>query len=340
MDYPSDSPAGIRHIAHQAGVSTATVSRVLNGSARVSEGTRARVMQAISQHNYRPNAAAKALATRRTRTVAAVIPTLEHSIFAMFMNVLEDELAAAGYNLVIATHRFDYQTELKRCSDVLHLGAEAVIVSGAEHNPALLSLMRDARIPCVYTSVHAPDSEVPTYGYDNRALAVRAVQYLADLGHRRIAVIHGPTDVNDRMRLRVAGALDGARANPAIDLMTIEATIGAQGGAEQLAQWAKSDALPDACLCFADVYALGILQEAQRLGIQIPHDMSVMGFENLDWTANSFPRLTCMSLPTVDMGKATAASIVGHLDQNLPLSHQLFEAEIVERASTQRLNAP
>ena len=134
-----------------------------------------------------------------------------------------------------------------------------------------------------------------------------------------------------------SGALDGAKANPAIDL-TIEATIGAQGGAEQLAHWVKSDALPDACLCFADVYALGILQEAQRLGIHIPRDMSVMGFENLDWTANSFPRLTCVSLPTVDMGKATAASIVGHLDQNLPLSHQLFEAEIVERASTQRLS--
>ena len=96
MNRPADTPLGIRQIARQAGVSTATVSRVLNDSARVSEDTRARVMRAIAEHNYRPNAAAKALATRRTRTVAAVIPTLEHSIFAKFMNVLEDELAEAG----------------------------------------------------------------------------------------------------------------------------------------------------------------------------------------------------------------------------------------------------
>ncbi|MEM9605206.1 MAG: LacI family DNA-binding transcriptional regulator [Pseudomonadota bacterium] len=336
MDHPSESPAGIRQIARQAGVSTATVSRVLNGSARVSVDTRNRVLQAVSEHNYRPNAAAKALATRRTRTVAAVIPTLEHSIFAMFMNVLEDELAYAGYNLVIATHRFDYDTEVRRCSDVLQLGAEAVIVSGAEHNPDLIPLMQTARVPCVYTSVYAPENAVATFGYDNHALAKRALNHLIHLGHRRIAVIHGPLTHNDRMRQRVRGAEAAIALHPDVEMQAVEAPIGTDGAARQLAHWAETDTLPHACLCFADVYALGLLQEAQRRGIAVPDALSIMGFENLDWTAHSFPRLTCLSLPTVEMGKATAASIVRHLDHRDPLTHRYFDAEIVERDSTRR----
>ncbi len=336
MDQPNDSPSGIRQIARQAGVSTATVSRVLNGSARVSDDTRARVLKAVTQHNYRPNAAAKALATRRTRTVAAVIPTLEHSIFAKFMNVLEDELAAAGYSLVIATHRFDYRSELKRCSDVLHLGAEAVIVSGADHDPELPTLLATANVPFVYTSVYAPDSAVPTFGYNNSRLASDAVAHLAALGHQDIAVLHGPTAANDRMRHRLIGVRDAAQRNPAITLTEIESPIGAAGGAEQLAAWVESGRLPDACLCLADVYALGILHEAQRRAIRIPDELSVMGFENLDWTANSAPRLTCLSLPTVEMGQATARGIIAHLDDGQPLADADFAATIVERESTRQ----
>lgn len=334
MTASTANKSGIRQIAQQAGVSIATVSRVLNGTANVSAATRERVMSAVSQHQYLPNAAAKALATRRTRTVAAVIPTLEHSIFAVFMNALEDQLAAAGYSLVIATHRFDSATELKRCNEVLRLGAEAIIVSGTRHDPGLATLLHSAAVPCLYTSVCDQGARFPTMGYDNRGLASRAIDYLASLGHRHIAVIHGPLHNNDRMGLRVAGVGDARDANPELTIDLREAEIGAQSGAAIAGHWFETGRLPDACLCLADVFALGVLLEAQRQRIVVPDQMSVMGFEDIEWARECAPRLTTVALPSVQMGKAAATAIVNHLDHGQPLEHQQFDAQIVVREST------
>lgn len=337
MTESTANKSGIRQIAEQAGVSIATVSRVLNGTVNVSAATRERVMSAVSQHQYLPNAAAKALATRRTRTVAAVIPTLEHSIFAVFMNALEDQLAASGYSLVIATHRFDAATELKRCNEVLRLGAEAIIVSGARHDPDLGTLLKSAGVPCLYTSVYDKHAEFASLGYDNRGLARRAIEYLTALGHRHIAVIHGPQSNNDRMGLRVAGVSDACDANPYLSVELHEAEIGAQSGAQIAANWFESGQLPDACLCLTDVFALGVLLEAQRQRVIIPQQMSVMGFEDVEWARDCAPRLTTIALPSVQMGVAAAMALVNHLDHGQPLLHQQFEAEIVERESTARL---
>lgn len=336
----SNDSTGIRQIARHAGVSTATVSRVLNGSANVSLATRERVLKAVSANNYRPNAAAKALATRRTRTIAAVIPTLEYSIFAVFMNALEDQLATAGYSLVIATHRFDYETELRRCQEVLKLGAEAIILSGTEHDAGLLRLLENTAVPCLYTSVYEPSGAVPSMGYDNAGLAYRAIDYLASLGHRRISVVHGPLLANDRMRLRVAGTRAADQSIVEISVTLHEVPMGAGGAAALAQQWFDEQCLPDACLCLTDVFALGVLLEAQRHGVTIPQQMSVMGFEDVELAAHCSPRLTTIALPSSDMGKSAAMALVNHLDQGEALEHRQFDAVIVERESTRRLEPP
>ena len=230
MTQPDNPSTGIRQIARQAGVSTATVSRVLNGSDKVAIATRDRVLAAMNQANYRPNAAAKALATRRTRTIAALIPTLEHSIFAVFIETLEDELARAGYSLVIATHGFNRETEVQRCNDVIRLGAEAIIVSGAQHTPVFNKLLDSSGLPCLHTSVYQPDSSVPSIGYDNRALGNEAIRFLSALGHENIAVIHGPLEENDRMKLRVAGVQDAHDKCGNVSIQLFETPISVGGG--------------------------------------------------------------------------------------------------------------
>ncbi|MBX2839755.1 MAG: LacI family transcriptional regulator [Gammaproteobacteria bacterium] len=318
-----------------AGVSTATVSRVLNGSARVSAQTQKAVLEAVAQSDYRPNAAAKALATKRTHTIAAVIPTLEHSIFATFMNALEDQLALSGYSLVIATHRFDYDTEIRRCNEVLKLGAEAIIVSGAEHLPELHQLLRSASVPCLYTSVYAPESEVVSIGYDNLRLGKKAIEYLASLGHQNITVLHAPLHNNDRMRLRVRGVQQAEKGLDELNIDYVESPFGIEAGVQLVQRWIDTHKLPDACLCLADVFALGVLLEAQRLELKVPEQVSLMGFENVDWAEHCSPRLTTIALPSVEMGKAVAHALVSHLDDGAALEHTDFDASIIERQSTQ-----
>jgi len=320
----------------QAGVSIATVSRVLNRSDKVSKNTRDRVLQVLEQSGFRPNAAAKALATNRTRTIAAIIPTLEHSIFAVFLNAIEDQLAKAGYSLVIATHGFDPDVELTRYNEVVRLGAEAIILSGTEHNDTLLKTIRAARIPCLMTSVYDQRYDFPTCGYDNKALAVDAINYLAALGHRRITVIHGPCTNNDRMQLRVQGVTQAAGAIDQVQVTLQEASLGVAGGSAVAKQWFATDTLPDACLCLADVLALGVIFEAHNQSISVPDAFSLMGFEDLDWAAHCSPALTTVALPAADMGRAAANALVAKLDEDMALDHQLFGGKIIERASTRQ----
>lgn len=324
---------GIREIARLAGVSTATVSRVLNSPSQVKVATRDKVMAAVNETGYRPNAAAKALATKRTRTIAAVIPTLRHSIFAIFMNSLEDKLASLGFNLVIATHGFDASNEYQRCSDVLKMGAEALIVSGTQHDESFYQLLETTGIPCVCTSIYQADFSLPTIGYDNQLLAFRAIDYIVSQGHKRITVIHSDVQNNDRMSLRVQGVLSAAKELKDIDITLFQAELGVAGGVAVAKNLFAQKPLPDACLCLADVFALGLLFEAQRQKIPVPEELSVMGFEDTDWAAACEPPLTTVALPARQLAIETAESLVGLLDDSEPLTHKLLHGEIVKRKS-------
>ena len=326
--------SGIRQVAEKAGVSIATVSRVLNRSDKVSPDTRERVLRVLEDSDFRPNAAAKALATSRTRTIAAIIPTLEHSIFAVFLNAIEDELAQAGYSLVIATHGFDQDVEVRRCNEVLRLGAEAIILSGSQHKPDFLRTLHNTGVPCLITSVYQPDYPYPTYGYDNRTLGTDAIRYLAGLGHRHISVVHGPLADNDRMQLRVQGVRDALQFVDDLELTMHEASLGVGGGNAVASEWFARKQLPEACLCLADVLALGVLFEAGRHRVTVPDAFSLMGFEDLEWAAHCTPKLTTIALPAAEMGRAAASALVARLDREKPLDHQLFSALIIERDST------
>lgn len=329
-----DNQTGIRLIAKKAGVSTATVSRVLNGTASVKSDTRNKVMTAVAETNYRPNSAAKALATNRTHTIAAVIPTLEHSIFAVFMNALEDRLAQLGYNLVIATHGFDPAEELKRCEDVVRLGAEAVVLSGSNQKPELMKMLKQQGVACLLTSVYAPEQVAPCCGYDNRDLAQQAIAYLRKLGHKNIHVLHSDTNYNDRMAQRLEGVMLSNKLFDDIHISLHETALGVAGGTDK-AQWLFTQMpLPDAILCCADVYAMGVIFQAMRDGISIPDDVSVMGFEDLDWADSCEPRLTTIALPAAEMGLASANALVVHLDDGAELTHQRLTGKIIVRDST------
>ena len=176
--------AGVRDIARITGFSVATVSRVLNNSSLVSPATRQAVLQAAETLNYRPNAAAKALSTRRTHIIGAVIPGIENSIFARFIKTLETQLALSGYALVLALTANNIEQENARARDLLNMGAEGLVLSGLEHDQDLIAFINTRKIPLICTSIFDAKATIPTIGYDNRALAYEAAQYLRQLGHQ------------------------------------------------------------------------------------------------------------------------------------------------------------
>lgn len=201
-------PGGkIRDVANATGLSIATISRVMNGSAKVSKNTRKLVLEACAQLDYLPNPAARALSTSRSKTVAAIIPTIEHSVFAKFIAAIEATLGEHGYTLVLAISNSDADEELKGAQKLLGMGAEAFILSGAAHSRTLLDMFTRREVPHVFTSVWDPASASPTIGYDNARLAGDAILYLAERGHDSIGVIHGPWPT-------VTGRLPGGKGPP------------------------------------------------------------------------------------------------------------------------------
>ena len=228
-----------------------------------------------------------------------MLPTIDLSVPARFIGGLESTLGRHGYALVTATTGFDQAVEAQHGQDLIGLGAEALVVWGLEHDEALLRAAQSRGVPIVCTSVFDPDFPLPTIGYDNRSLGVTAMHFLLDRGHEHIAVASGPLRRSDRRRMRLAGMRDAYPDHSKLSL--VETGVSVEGGVHAVRELATMKPRPTALLCLSDVLAMGALFEAPRQGLSVPDDLSVMGFDDLDWTPHIEPALTAVHLPTASM---------------------------------------
>ena len=325
----------IRDVAKEAGLSTATVSRVVNGATNVSPRTRERVLSACRKLDYVPNPAARALSTSKSRTIAAIIPTIEHSVFAKYMAAIERTLDERDYSLVMAISNADEHEEMKAARKLLGMGAEAFILTGSIHRDELMDMFERRSVPHVLTSIWDPQSASVTIGYDNAALAAQAVGFLASFGHERIAVIHGPLEESDRTVARRDGAASAGKGPVAVEFF--ETALNVAGGKRAVARVLRSGHPFTAILCLSDVLALGTYFALSEAGIGIPNQMSVMGFDNLDWSEHVAPALTTIDLPAWQMGCEVASQLVDHLERSTPVCPILLSGKIIERQSVGRI---
>lgn len=323
----------LRDVAVRAGVSVATVSRVLNNSALVAPDTKQRVGAAIDALNFAPSAVARSLNAGRTRTIGTLVPTINHSIFSRYLNALEDALSDRGYGLVVAVTRGSTELEARKARDLLDLGVDGLFVSGIDHSPDFNQIVRRFDVPVIVTSYYDPRSAHPTIGYDNAAIARMAMQYLQTNGHTDVAVIHGPLAESDRTRARVQGALSVETMN----VQTFECQLSVAGGDEALGRIQEAPFTPSAVFCLSDVQALGALFHAQREGISIPRDLSVMGFDNLEWSASSTPGITTIELPSETMGARAADAMIDQLINGVTAQPLALSASIIERSSVRTI---
>ena len=323
--------ASIRDVARETGLSTATISRVINGRAKVSETTRARVLEACTRLDYVPNPAARALSTRRSRAVAAIIPTLEHSVFAKFIAAIEPTLGTRVYSLNMAISNADEAEELTAARKLLGMGADAFILSGLDHSSVRLDMLGRRDVPYLFTSVWDADSDPPTIGYDNAALAAQAMHHLSAKGHERVAVILGPLAESNRTRARQAWALSMADRFDHVACFEVPLSV---AGGKACVQTALADTRRfSVFLCSSDVLAQGAYYACAEAGLHIPQDVSVMGFDNLDWASDIVPPLTTIDLPAAGMGEEAARQIIDFLEVGTPMRGALLPARIIERGS-------
>ncbi|NHI00017.1 LacI family DNA-binding transcriptional regulator [Oceanimonas sp. MB9] len=332
--------AGIRQVASLAGVSVATVSRVLNMPDKVSPETAEKVRLAVEQLNFIPNSSARALSTRSTRSIGIVVPTLENLVYAKFLDALESSLAERNYNLVVSTTRKGAIAESLRVRDLVNIGVEALILPGLNHDAELLDYLRRTDITYVLSSVYDEAIEHPTIGYDNYALGRKVARYLVSHGHRNIQLLSGPLENNDRTMMRFQGVVDelqqhyGPEYQPQSQILGLNTQSAYEyvwASIEEKGEQAFSEAT--ALLCLSDVIAIGVLLALEKKGIVVPQDLSVIGFDNLEISEFTNPSLTTVDLPVTEMGKRIAQALVCHLEQGTPLISHLLDAELIIRES-------
>lgn len=331
---PARSPT-LADVARAAGVSTATVSRVVNRPESVRAALRQRVAAEIEALGYVADGAARALASRRSRTVGAVIPTLANAIFAEGMDAFEACLGEAGHSLVLAQSGYTAAQETRQVRNLLERGVDAMLLIGSARDPEVYELLEGRAVPFVETWTYHAGAR-PCVGFDNRAAAYRATKHLIDLGHRELAMIAGVRAGNDRARERAEGfvaALDDHGIGLAPGAL-VEAAYDIAAGRRATRALLALPAPPSAIVCGNDVLAFGALFECQQSAIAVPAGMSITGFDDLPLARHLMPALTTMRVPSSAMGRAAADYLLGRLAGEHPAAATELEVELIVRATT------
>ena len=331
----------IDNVAARAGVSTATVSRVLNKPQSVSDGLRQRVQDAIAQLGYVPRASARALMLGRTGTIGAVFPTVDNAIFAQAINALQRRLDEFGHQLLIATSGYDQDNETRQAMNLVTRGVDAIALCGLCQSDELIRFLQQRGLPAVHVMIHPQPHEQEhgrslSIGVDNAAAMGQATRYLLDLGHRRIAMIAGITHHNDRATQRLAGVRD---ALAAADLgmpseYVLERAYRLSDARDAMRSLMNLAPAPTAVICGNDLLAHGALLEAAHLGLQVPQQVSIVGFDDLELSRHIRPSLTTIRVPTDEMWSLAADRLLASLGgQPAPL-HTEMDVALVVRQST------
>ena len=323
-------------VAREAQVSTATVSRALNQPDAVREPLRARVQAAITRLGYVPHAGARALKLQRSGTIGAVFPTVDNAIFAKAIDALQRRLGEAGYQLLIATCDYDPKTEEEQAMHLLTRGADGLVLCGTSQRPSLLQRLDGRSVPVVHVMSWPAPPGLVCVGFDSARAMKQATRYLLDLGHRRIAMLAGITRDNDRAAARVRGVRE-ALADAGLTLPAerlVERRYGLAAAREGLRRLLDAEPAPTAVVCGNDVLAFGALLEAQRLGLAVPQQLSIVGFDDLELASHIQPALTTVHVPADEMWRCAAERVIAWLrGEEVPRETEI-EVGLVVRGST------
>ena len=324
----------LAEVAQKVGVSEATVSRVLNGKAGVSESTREAVLTALDVLGYeRPTQ----LRGDRARLIGLVLPELQNPIFPALAEVIGGALAQRGFTPVLCTRTAGGLSEADYVDMLLDQHASGVVFAGG-HFAELAAphdhyrLLHSRGIPVVLINAAIDNLDFPCVSTDDVVAAGQSFRHLASLGHERIGLVLGPEDHMPSRRKLAAFLEHVERAGLAVAPVE-HALFSLEGGQAATTRMIRQGVT--GIICASDVLALGAIRAVRRAGLSVPGDVSVVGFDDSGWLNCTDPPLTTVRQPIESMGKAAVALLVNQME-SVAMHHEelLFEPELVVRGST------
>jgi LacI family transcriptional regulator len=323
------SRATIREIARAAGVSIATVSRVINGRPDVSPQTREAVLRVVREHGFSTNRNARALSGGRTGLVGVTLPILEAAYFAVIVSGTAEALYEHDMRIVLCPTLHQHEREVTLLDRLMHGTTDGAILMLPEESNAELRALQETGYPFVVVDPRVQlDQGIPAVSASNASGARAVVEHLLSLGHRRIGAILGPADwmaTTERLN-GYRSALAAAGVLAARDLV-VESDFSIESGEAAAAALLDLPERPTAIFGFNDNVAIGALRAAEARGLTVPDDLSVVGFDDSEQSGLVTPALTTVRQPLAEMGRMAVSLLLRLLD------HQRVEAMNIELAT-------
>lgn len=322
-------------VAKLADVSPITVSRALNHPDKVAEKTLKKVQQAILRTGYVPNLLAGGLASKRSRLIAVIVPSMSNTVYAETVRFLTKALRDAGYQVLLGETWFDLDEEEQLVSAILSRKPDGILLTGTEHTANCRRLLMSSKIPIVETWDLTPTPLDVVVGFSHEKIGEAAADFAYSKGYRSYALI----SATDQRALRRQQAFEnrfkqlGAEAGPCHHLEPPSTfKLGRQGMEKLLNQGFRKGVV----LCSSDTIAQGALAETQAQQLKVPDDIGVMGFGDQPYAAHTYPSLTTVFLDRALIGKHAVETLLARI-QGKKISNPVIDIgfKIIERESTQ-----
>lgn len=341
-------PSTIKDVAAHASVSIATVSRTINAPHRVNAETLARVRESIQALDFTPSALGRQLRGERTRLIGVIVPTLANPVFAESLQGADEAASADGYRLMLMTTEYDTARERAAIETLREQRVDGLIATVADAGAnTLLDELDRAELPYVLTHNDTPHR--PSVCVDNRRAAREGVHALLARGHRNVTMVAGSFAASDRARLRYQGYADAMQEAGLQSLPAVEIDFNADDVPDSLlASLVRRGDRPTALFCSNDRLAMVVMHALRRAGIDVPRDMSVLGFDGIPLGELMQPALASIATPNRLIGRTAwrqLAPLLGlagdaHAPQCTTLPHRFRPgATIAEPVSAQRLHS-
>jgi LacI family transcriptional regulator len=327
--------ATIYDVAQRAGVSLATVSRVMNKNTNVGDKTRQKVLAAMAELDYRPNTFAQSLASNSSNSVGVLVSQLDGPYYGPMMAEIESSLRAANKHVIIAVGHSDAAQEKDSVEFLLGRGCDALILDVEAVSDQYLIELSQGTTPIVLINRYIDAISDRCIYLNNELGGYLATRHVLDLGHRQIAYVSGPKrkhDANERLEgHKKALAEFGLKFEPAL---CVEGDYKEDGGVLAMQQLLQSGVQFSAVVCANDQMVSGAISVCLEQGIRVPEDLSFVGYDNIPFARYISPKLTTVNNPIHEMGKMAALWLLRHIYKNDQIAvANIFTPELVERES-------
>ena len=327
--------ASIKDVAREAGVSIATVSRVLNDIDVVNEDTKKKVKDAITKLAYRPNIVARSLKTQKSSTIGIIIPDISNQFYPEIVRGCEDVANIYNYNIMLCNADLDVEKEMEALRVLKEKMVDGVIYMSNSLEPEIVLLLQNLQIPTVLVETRDKEHTFPSVTIDNEKAAFDAVNYLINKGDKKIAFLGSDPELVKASSYRYIGYRNALEKNglPYDENLVRFGGLKAKDGYETMSILAK-EAKFDSVFCISDEIAMGVINALRENNIKVPEEVDVISFDNIYMSSIFYPKLTTIEQPMYDMGSVGMRMLIKVINKKkLEIEHIVLDHILVERES-------